>query len=323
MNKNLHKSSRHQEKTEKKFFGIRFATISKPCLFDPGHLNVKTGDWVVAETLRGVELGTATPPPEPRPEDKDPLRIFPILRLADDADFAASSRHKLQAAEALEIVRERVIFHNLGMKILDCFMTLDGGRIIIEFAAETRVDFRELVKDLASRLKKRIELHQIGTRDRAILTKGLGICGHELCCHCWMKDFTSVSIRMAKIQGIALNPSKISGPCGKLMCCLKSEYNTYCEFHSKMPEIGDMLIYMGAPVRVENVSLTKNCITVISAARGRFDIPAEIASKLEKTAAPPPEENARDALYRQWHEVAFGKKTPSEELKENNDILEP
>ena len=260
-----------------KYVGVQLATVTKPTCYDPGELTLRAGDLVVAETSRGLELGKVT---LPAPQDSNNLIVCPIVRLATLEDMATEQRHRLQAAEALDIIRSRVFEFNLPMQILSGSITLDGNCIVVEFAAENRIDFRHLVKDLAPRLRKRIELHQIGTRDRATLIGGLGLCGRHLCCESWLKDFSSISIKMAKLQGIMFNPYRISGACGRLMCCLKYEHQVYSDFTVNLPKLGDTVKYEDDKAKVVGYNIARNTISLQRPEKGIMEISIEEAGRL-------------------------------------------
>ncbi|MBQ7568455.1 stage 0 sporulation protein, partial [bacterium] len=226
---------------------------------------------------RGQELGKVT---LPAPAMGSNTIVCPILRLATLEDLATDQRHKLQAEEALEIIKARVFEHNLPMQILSSVITLDGNCIVVEFAAENRIDFRHLVKDLAPRLRKRIELHQIGTRDRATLIGGLGLCGRRLCCGNWLNDFSSISIKIAKLQGIMFNPYRISGACGRLMCCLKYEHQVYSEFTANMPKLGDIVKYRSDKAKVVGYNIAHGTISLQRPEKGIIEVSLEEAKNL-------------------------------------------
>ena len=245
--------------TSPRLYSVHLNTVAKPALFDAGSLEVKPGDKVVVETARGQELGELEKLHSV--VDKS-LPVYRILRLATQEDLCTQQRHSLQAAEALEIIKERVLSFDLPMQVLDASITLDGNYIVVEFAAENRVDFRSLVKDLAPRLRKRIELHQIGTRDRATLLGGLGLCGRHLCCGSWLHDFSSVSIKMAKIQGIMFNPYRISGACGRLMCCLKFENDVYKNFTAGLPTPNDIVSYASGTAKVIGYNISRKTVSL-------------------------------------------------------------
>jgi cell fate regulator YaaT (PSP1 superfamily) len=217
---------------------VSFRRAGKVYWFSPGDLDLRKGDEVIAETQRGVEMGQVLKGPKEVPEEQivPPLRA--ILRIATPEDHARRDSYKVREESGLELCRKRVEARGLPMKLLASEYTFDGSQIVFYFTAEGRVDFRELVKDLASALRTRIQLHQVGARDAAKLLGGIGPCGRSLCCSTWLTDFAPISMRMAKEQSLFLNPTKFSGACGKLMCCLRYEYDFYKETKAKMPSIG-------------------------------------------------------------------------------------
>ncbi|MCI2062117.1 MAG: stage 0 sporulation family protein [Eubacteriaceae bacterium] len=222
--------------------GIKFRNAGKVYYFDPAGFDVSAGDNVIIETARGIEFGTVTmEQSQVHPDDiVQPLRK--IIRVADENDKAKYLENEGKKEKALEICAEKIKKHGLEMKLIDVEYTFDNSKVIFYFTADGRVDFRELVKDLASVFRTRIELRQIGVRDKAKMVGGVGCCGRELCCHQWMCDFQPVSIKMAKCQNLSLNPSKISGMCGRLMCCLKFENSTYQELKKGMPDSGETVM---------------------------------------------------------------------------------
>lgn len=216
--------------------GIRFNQNGKIYDFDPGTLQLLPGEKVMVETSRGIECGEVA---RANREMKEPREnIKPVLRRANAEDLERAEKNAQKAREAMQICQERIVAHNLEMKLVDAEYAFDNSKITFNFTAEGRVDFRNLVKDLASTLHTRIELHQIGVRDEAKKLGGIGICGQPFCCSRFLKDFQPVSIKMAKEQGLSLNPTKISGSCGRLMCCLKYEQDVYEELNKMTPKIG-------------------------------------------------------------------------------------
>jgi cell fate regulator YaaT (PSP1 superfamily) len=207
--------------------GIRFRKAGKIYDFAKGNLALEIGDTVIVETVRGLEYGCVARPPRQVEEKNLPQPLKEVLRRADEDDKAIQDENCRKEAEAFKICLRKIEAHNLPMKLVNVEYTFDGNKIIFSFTAEGRVDFRELVRDLASVFRTRIELRQIGVRDEAKIIGGLSTCGRELCCATFLEDFEPVSIRMAKEQNISLNPSKISGVCGRLMCCLKYESGCY------------------------------------------------------------------------------------------------
>lgn len=209
--------------------GVRFKTAGKIYYFDPGDLPITRNDHVIVETARGIEYGEVVVGKKDVPEGDVVLPLKQVMRVADDSDAKLVEENRLRARDAMVVFKQKVSTHELEMKLVDAEYTFDKNKLIFYFTAEGRVDFRELVKDLAAVFRVRIELRQIGVRDEAKILGGIGPCGRLLCCSTWMGEFDPVSIRMAKDQSLSLNPSKISGLCGRLMCCLKFENDTYQE----------------------------------------------------------------------------------------------
>lgn len=207
--------------------GVRFKYAGKIYYFDPGDLELPVNTPVIVETIRGLELGTVVIGLRQVPEVEVVLPLKKVMRIATKSDLQKMEANQAKTAEAKEICLQKIAAHDLPMKLVDVEYTFDGSKIIFYFTAEGRVDFRELVKDLAAVFRTRIELRQIGVRDEAKMLGGLGSCGRELCCASFLGDFEPVSIRMAKDQNLSLNPTKISGICGRLMCCLKYENDCY------------------------------------------------------------------------------------------------
>ncbi|MDO4292822.1 MAG: stage 0 sporulation family protein [Eubacteriales bacterium] len=222
-----------------KIIGVRFRTAGKIYYFDPLRFQVKRGDHVIVETARGVEYGTVVGDPREVPEGKVVQPLKPVLRIATERDDEQEAGNKLKEKEAFKICKEKIARHGLEMKLIDAEYTFDNNKVLFYFTADGRVDFRELVKDLASIFRTRIELRQIGVRDETKILGGIGICGRVLCCHSHLSDFIPVSIKMAKEQNLSLNPAKISGVCGRLMCCLKHEEETYEDLNRRLPNTGD------------------------------------------------------------------------------------
>ena len=223
----------------KKIIGVRFRTAGKVYFFDPGKFTVKRGDHVIVETVRGIEYGTVVSPAKEIAEDKLTQPLKSVLRVATERDDEQEKQNREKEKEALKICLEKIRKHGLEMKLIDAEYTFDNNKVLFYFTADGRIDFRELVKDLASVFRTRIELRQIGVRDETKILGGIGICGRPLCCHSYLSEFAPVSIKMAKEQNLSLNPTKISGVCGRLMCCLKNEEETYEELNRKLPGVGD------------------------------------------------------------------------------------
>lgn len=209
--------------------GVRFKEAGKIYYFDPGELTITTNDHVIVETARGIEYGNVVVGLKEVDESEVIPPLKKVIRIADDDDDARVEENAFREKEAFDICLEKIAQHNLPMKLIDVEYTFDNSKVIFFFTADGRVDFRELVKDLATIFRTRIELRQIGVRDEAKMLGGIGFCGRELCCHTFLGDFAPVSIKMAKEQSLSLNPSKISGICGRLLCCLKYENDVYVE----------------------------------------------------------------------------------------------
>ncbi|AIE58559.1 PSP1 domain-containing protein [Bacillus methanolicus] len=221
--------------------GVRFKKAGKIYYFDPGDLSIQKGDFVIVETVRGVEYGKVVIARKQVDEHDVVLPLKKVLRIADQKDRLKVEENKAAAKEAYEICCEKVNEHQLDMKLVDVEYTFDRNKVIFYFTADGRVDFRELVKDLASIFRTRIELRQIGVRDEAKMLGGIGPCGRMLCCSTFLGDFDPVSIKMAKDQNLSLNPTKISGLCGRLMCCLKYENDEYETAKEQLPDLGEII----------------------------------------------------------------------------------
>ncbi len=247
-----------------KVIGVRFRTAGKIYFFDPGKLKIKKGDHVIVETARGIEYGTVVGNPREVPNEKVIQPLKPVLRIATERDNGQEASNKLKEKEAFKICLEKIQKHRLEMKLIDAEYTFDNNKVLFYFTADGRIDFRELVKDLAAVFKTRIELRQIGVRDETKILGGIGICGRELCCHSHLSEFVPVSIKMAKEQNLSLNPAKISGVCGRLMCCLKHEEETYEELNRKLPNIGDhVTTFDGLKGEVASVNVLRQLVKVI------------------------------------------------------------
>lgn len=247
-----------------KVIGVRFRTAGKIYFFDPGKFQIKKGDNVIVETARGVEFGTVVGDPREVEDNKVVQPLKPVLRVANERDKTQAEANKLKEKEAFRICLEKIRKHGLEMKLIDAEYTFDNNKVLFYFTADGRIDFRELVKDLASVFKTRIELRQIGVRDETKIRGGIGICGRPLCCNSYLSDFVPVSIKMAKEQNLSLNPTKISGVCGRLMCCLKNEEETYEELNRKLPNVGDYVTADdGLKGEVHSVNVLRQLVKVI------------------------------------------------------------
>ena len=244
--------------------GVRFRKAGKVYFFDPLKMTIKMGDHVIVETARGVEYGTVVLGPKEVEEEKVVQPLKPVIRLASAKDDAAEERNRKKEKEAFGICMEKIRKHGLEMKLIDVEYTFDNNKVLFYFTADGRIDFRELVKDLAGVFKTRIELRQIGVRDETKILGGVGICGRALCCNRDLSEFVPVSIKMAKEQNLSLNPTKISGVCGRLMCCLKNEEETYEELNSRLPNPGDHVTTNdGLRGEVQSVSVLRQQVKVI------------------------------------------------------------
>ena len=247
-----------------KVIGVRFRTAGKIYFFDPEKLNIKRNDHVIVETARGIEYGTVVGEPREVTDDKVIQPLKPVLRIATERDDEQEAANKKKEKEAFKICLEKIHKHGLEMKLIDAEYTFDNNKVLFYFTADGRIDFRELVKDLAAVFKTRIELRQIGVRDETKILGGIGICGRELCCHSHLSEFIPVSIKMAKEQNLSLNPTKISGVCGRLMCCLKHEEETYEELNRRLPNVGDYVTTEdGLKGEVHSVNVLRQLVKVI------------------------------------------------------------
>ena len=247
-----------------KVIGVRFRTAGKIYFFDPLNFEIKRGDHVIVETARGIEFGTVMTGVTEVEDDKIVQPLKPVLRLATERDVEQEANNKLKEKEAFKICLEKIHARELDMKLIDTEYTFDNNKVLFYFTADGRIDFRELVKDLAAVFKTRIELRQIGVRDETKIVGGIGICGRPLCCHSYLADFIPVSIKMAKEQNLSLNPTKISGVCGRLMCCLKNEEETYEELNRRLPGIGDFVTTDdGLKGEVQSVNVLRQLVKVV------------------------------------------------------------
>ncbi len=247
-----------------KVVGIRFQRAGKIYYFDPLDYDLETAMHVIVETARGVEMGTVLIPPKEVEDDKVIQPLKPVIRVATDEDEKVMERNKEKEAEAYVICKEKIEKHGLEMKLVAAEYTFDNNKLLFYFTADGRIDFRELVKDLASVFRTRIELRQIGVRDETKMLGGIGICGRELCCKSYLTDFVPVSIKMAKEQNLSLNPTKISGVCGRLMCCLKNEQDTYEYLNSRLPSVGDYVTTPGGMKgEVQSINVLRQLVKVI------------------------------------------------------------
>ena len=247
-----------------KVIGVRFRNAGKIYYFDPAGREIHTGDHVIVETARGIEYGYVVLGSREVPDDKVVQPLKSVIRMATREDEDVELKNDEKEREAFRICKEKIRKHGLQMKLIDAEYTFDNNKVLFYFTADGRIDFRELVKDLASVFKTRMELRQVGVRDETKIVGGIGICGRPLCCHSYLSEFIPVSIKMAKEQNLSLNPTKISGVCGRLMCCLKNEEETYEDLNSKLPNVGDYVTTDdGLKGEVHSVSVLRQLVKVI------------------------------------------------------------
>ena len=247
-----------------KIVGVRFRTAGKVYYFDPKNMEIKRGQHVIVETARGVEYGHVVVGTREIATEEVVQPLKPVIRVATPDDDERARRNREKEREALVICQEKINKHQLEMKLIDAEYTFDNNKILFYFTADGRIDFRELVKDLAVVFKMRIELRQIGVRDETKILGGVGICGRPLCCHIYLSEFAPVSIKMAKEQNLSLNPTKISGVCGRLMCCLKNEEDTYEYLNSRLPGVGDPVTTPdGVRGEVHSVNVLRQLVKVL------------------------------------------------------------
>ena len=252
-----------------KVIGVRFRKAGKVYYFSPGDADIKAGQHVIVETARGVEYGHVVLGSHEVDDKKVIQPLKPVIRMATAADEEIEKRNKEKEKEAFKICLEKIKKHELDMKLIDTEYTFDNNKVLFYFTADGRIDFRDLVKDLASVFKTRIELRQIGVRDETKIVGGIGICGRPLCCASYLSEFIPVSIKMAKEQNLSLNPTKISGVCGRLMCCLKYEEETYEELNGRLPNIGDYVTTDdGLKGEVHSVSILRQLVKVVVTVNG-------------------------------------------------------
>lgn len=244
--------------------GVRFRTAGKIYFFAPGKFNIKQGDNVIVETARGVEFGRVVSGPKEVKAEEVVQPLKPVIRIATEQDSRVEEKNREKEKEAFKICLEKIRKHGLEMKLIDAEYTFDNNKVLFYFTADGRIDFRELVKDLAAVFRTRIELRQIGVRDETKIRGGIGICGRTLCCNTYLSEFAAVSIKMAKEQNLSLNPTKISGVCGRLMCCLTNEEETYEELNSHLPSVGDTVTTSeGLTGTVHSLSVLRKLVKVI------------------------------------------------------------
>ena len=247
-----------------KIVGVRFRNTGKIYYFDPAKYKIESGVHVIVETARGVEMGTVVLGPRTVEDDEVVKPLKTVIRIATEADERTAERNHQKEKEAFQICLDKIAKHRLDMKLVEAEYTFDNNKLLFYFTADGRIDFRELVKDLAAVFRTRIELRQIGVRDETKILGGVGICGRGLCCHTYLTEFAPVSIKMAKEQNLSLNPAKISGVCGRLMCCLKNEQETYEYLNSRLPGAGDTVTTPeGLKAVVQSVNVLRQLVKVI------------------------------------------------------------
>lgn len=247
-----------------KIIGVRFRKTGKIYYFSPGELEIEKGQHVIVETVRGIEYGAVVLGIREVPDEELTTPLKGVIRVATEEDDKTEMENRDKEKEAYNVCIEKIQKHNLDMKLIDAEYTFDNNKVLFYFTADGRIDFRELVKDLASVFKTRIELRQIGVRDETKIVGGYSICGRPLCCSTYLSDFIPVSIKMAKEQNLSLNPTKISGVCGRLMCCLKNEEETYEYLNSRLPAVGDIVNTSdGLKGEVHSLSVLRQLVKVI------------------------------------------------------------
>lgn len=247
-----------------KVVGVRFRNVGKIYYFDPKDYQISTNDHVIVETARGIEYGKVVLEPREVEDSKVVHPLKEVLRVATKEDDIQEEKNRVKEKEAFKICQKKIREHELEMKLIDTEYTFDNNKVLFYFTADGRIDFRQLVKDLASIFKTRIELRQIGVRDETKILGGIGICGRQLCCHTYLSEFVPVSIKMAKEQNLSLNQTKISGVCGRLMCCLKNEQETYEELNKKLPGNGDTVTTPeGITGTVHSVNVLRQRVKVV------------------------------------------------------------
>lgn len=247
-----------------KVIGVRFRQAGKIYNFSPADFQVKVGDHVIVETARGIEYGSVVQGIREVADDKVIMPLKSVIRIATEEDDKKAIENNEKEKKAFKICKEKIAKHGLEMKLIETEYTFDNNKVLFYFTADGRIDFRELVKDLASVFKTRIELRQVGVRDETKMLGGIGICGRTLCCNTYLSEFIPVSIKMAKEQSLSLNPTKISGICGRLMCCLKNEQEAYEELNSNLPDIGEKVkTFDGFKGEVVSVNVLRQKVKIV------------------------------------------------------------
>lgn len=296
--------------------GVRFKKAGKSYYFSPGKLKIKKGDYLIVETARGIEFGECIIGVKEVNEDGVVLPLKDVLRIANDVDIVKHKENKEKETEAFQVCLKKVEEHGLSMKLIDVEYTFDNNKVIFYFTADGRVDFRDLVKDLATIFKTRIELRQIGVRDEAKMLGGLGPCGRSMCCSTFLGDFESVSIKMAKEQNLSLNPTKISGICGRLMCCLNYEQSTYEDIRKRLPRVGSIVETEIGQGEVIGNNIVKESIKV-KLKRGDEEIVEEFKIENIELISGSYEDVIEDKIIKLEAETEEDKKLIKEIIKDN------
>ena len=297
-----------------KIVGIRFRNVGKIYYFDPKNYKMQIGDHVIVETARGVEFGRVVLGPKEVGEDEVVHPLKEVLRVATQADEDRERQNRLKERDAFKICQKKIREHGLDMKLIDAEYTFDNNKVLFYFTADGRIDFRQLVKDLAAIFKTRIELRQIGVRDETKILGGIGICGRPLCCHTYLSEFAPVSIKMAKEQNLSLNQTKISGVCGRLMCCLKNEQETYEELNKNLPNTGDIVTLPdGLQGTVHSVNVLRQRVKVIVEVNDEKEIQeypvGELKFRSRKKKAKNADRETKDTEVKEGDSKSHGKKS--------------
>mgnify|MGYP004459687453 FL=1 len=297
-----------------KIVGIRFRNVGKIYYFDPKNYKMQIGDHVIVETARGVEFGRVVLGPKEVGEDEVVHPLKEVLRVATQADEDRERQNRLKERDAFKICQKKIREHGLDMKLIDAEYTFDNNKVLFYFTADGRIDFRQLVKDLAAIFKTRIELRQIGVRDETKILGGIGICGRQLCCHTYLSEFAPVSIKMAKEQNLSLNQTKISGVCGRLMCCLKNEQETYEELNKNLPNTGDIVTLPdGLQGTVHSVNVLRQRVKVIVEVNDEKEIQeypvGELKFRSRKKKAKNADRETKDTEVKEGDSKSHGKKS--------------
>ncbi len=277
-----------------KVVSVRFHDAGKICRFDPAGLALHIGDAVIAENAQCLDLGHVTEEVFELPSERISEPLKPIIRMANEVDLKRYEEKKIREKDAFIVCQAKILTHELSMNLVDAQYSFDGKKLVFYFTADNRVDFRELVKDLAAIFRTRIELRQIGVRDQARMVGGLGLCGRELCCCSFLHDFVPVSVKMVKEQGLSMNPAKISGSCGRLMCCLKYEQDAYEDAHARLPKLGDVVMVPQGRGTVVSLDILHERLTVRLDDEEDADLliipaeEAEVLSQRNKKGGQPP-----------------------------------